>query len=228
MCYYNPTLTPVKFKKYLHTLAYETKQNCYYCIKRKTYSVQCLKNKIVSVCHKSELYSSLTFPLTRSVSSFISLFSSIFSFLVLSTDCETYSYDNLINVCPLTLTERSMGDHVGTVDYWFYSLLLTSVFDTVPDPLRQAIHICLINRLSVYVLIHYSAKQVILAYEFQKSSYRYHIMALHISDAYQLGMETIFLKTLKWLFHYVLILYHRILKTRGTLEIIKLKFINGK
>lgn len=121
---------------------------------------------------------------------------------------------------PLTLTERSLGDHVGTVDYWFYSLLLTSVFDAVPDPLRQAIHNCLMNRLSVRVLIHCSAKQVILAYEFQKSSYRYHILALHISDAYQLYIKTIFLNTKMTLFHYLLILYYRMLKTKGTIEII--------
>lgn len=53
-------------------------------------------------------------------------------------------------------------------------------------------------------------------------------VALHISHAYQFCSKPLFKNTWMTFFHYGLILYHRILNIRGTLEIIKLTFINAK
>lgn len=94
---------------------------------------------------------------------------------MLSTDGHTYLYDYLINVCLRTLTQSSVGDRAATVGLFILLIIVTSVFDTVPEPIRRAIHACGRRGLSGHVFIHCSAKQVTISQEFQRTLCKQHL-----------------------------------------------------
>lgn len=152
----------MKVQKYQWTRTCKTRLNCQCCIRRKT-EIQCstFSYKIKRICHKSH---SIVLSLSpyRSISSSMSLYNSIFSSLVLSMDCDTYLYDYLINICLLTLTESSTGDHVGPVDL-FISLTTIdlSIWHSTRPHKTSNMHFLKWLDLRVYVFTHCSDTPVI-------------------------------------------------------------------